>query len=451
MTTGSVLGHLARLSIPASMGMIFNTLYNLTDFWFAGRISDDALAGVSIAGSVFFLLLAVGIGIQTGASAVIAPESGRGQRDRVAFWVDQAFGLALFFSVLVTLCGWFLAEPLIRFLGAEPHVAPLSMEYIATTLWGSFTFILTFAAAGALMAIGDTRSNRNALAMGFLANLLLNPLLTFGLQLGVTGLALATVLIKGASALYLYHVLTRELGRRSVPRCQWESWLTLLRQVLPASFNMLTIIVGGFITLSLIGRFGSEHVAGYSVGLRLEQVLLLPALGLNTAVMAIAGQNLGAGQPQRVRETYIKGLQIGLAMAAVSIPVMVYLSPAMMSFFSSDPAIQATGATYLRIDAIAFYAYVVLFLSTATLQAMKRPLFPMYMGIARQLVIPVSINYWLIVHQGFPMMSIFYTIISVVVIASLVAHWYTLRQLLRLAGGKPETESDQRPTRTPLQ
>lgn len=419
------------------MGMIFNTLYNLTDFWFAGRLSDDALAGVSIASSVFVLILAIGIGMQTGASAVIAPDVGSGDREKVADWVDQAFGLAIFFSLSLPLVGWFIAEPLVLFLGAESHIAPLSMQYIATTLWGSGTFILTFAAAGALMAMGNTRSNRNALAVGFFANLILNPLLTFVLHLGVTGLALATVLIKGASAIYLYQVLCRETGRRSVPRFHLASWLTLLRQVLPASFNMLTIILGGFITLSLIGRFGSEHVAGYSVGLRLEQVLLLPALGLNTAVMAIAGQNLGAGKPHRVRETYTTALLVGLAMAAVSIPVMLYLSPVMMSFFSSDPAIQATGAAYLRIDAIAFYAYVVLFLSTATLQAMKQPMFPMYLGVARQLVIPVSINYWLIVYRGFPMMSIFYTIISVVVISSLLAHWYTRRQLLKLAD-KPQ-------------
>jgi len=206
-------------------------------------------------------------------------------------------------------------------------------------------------------------------------------------------------------------------------------WFALLRQVLPASFNMLTIILGGFITVSLIGRFGSDHVAGYAVGLRLEQVLLLPALGLNAAVMAIAGQNYGAQQYQRVLQTYQTALLIGLMMAVVSIPVMIFLSPAMMMLFTSNAAIQQTGAVYLRIDAIAFYAYVVLFMSTAILQSLKQPLFPMLLGILRQLIIPVSINYWLIVGLGYPMISIFYTIISVVVIASVVAHFYTLRQL----------------------
>ena len=432
LTEGPILNHLVRLSIPASMGMIFNTLYNLSDFWFAGLVSDEALAGVSIAGSVFFLLLALGIGIQTGASAIIAPSVGKGDSDDVANWVDHVFGLSIVLSILVSALGWWAAEPLVVFLGAEPDIAPLSMEYVSITLLGAFTFILSFAAAGALMAMGDTKSNRNALAAGFFINLALNPLLTFSLELGVTGLALATVLIKAGSAVYLYWVLCREIGRYSKPKININRWIDLLKQVLPASFNMLTIILGSFITISLIGRFGSEHVAGYAVGLRLEQVLLLPALGLNAAVMAIAGQNLGAGHHTRVQETYKTALKVGLAMAAVSIPIMVFLSPAMMDFFTDDQSIRDTGAAYLKIDAIAFYAYVVLFLSTATLQAMKQPMFPMVLGIARQLVIPASINYWLIVQMNSPMMSVFYTIISVVVVAAFVAHWYTSRQLKEL-------------------
>ncbi|MFK7856643.1 MAG: MATE family efflux transporter [Granulosicoccus sp.] len=432
LTNGPILGHLIRLSIPASMGMIFNTLYNLSDFWFAGQINDDALAGVSIAGSVFFLLLAIGIGMQTGTSAVIAPEVGKGNTDDIATWVDQVFGLSILLSIIVLIVGILIAEPMVFFLGAEEHIAPLAMEYIVITLYGAFTFILSFAAAGALMALGDTKSNRNALMIGFFVNLMLNPLLTFGLDLGVTGLALATVLIKGGSAIYLFWVLSQQLGRWSRPRLNMQKWLNLLRQVLPASFNMLTIILGGFLNVSLVGRFGSDHVAGYAVGLRLEQVLLLPALGLNTAVMAIAGQNLGAGHSSRVKLTYTTGLFLGLAMAAVSIPVMVFLSPAMMGFFTHDENIINTGAAYLRIDAIAFYAYVVLFLSTATLQAMKMPIFPMVLGIMRQLIIPVSINYVLIVFWGYPMMSIFYTIIGVVVVSSFVAHWYTMRQLRQL-------------------
>ncbi len=433
LTNGSIYRHLIRLSVPASMGMIFNTLYNLTDFWFAGLLSDDALAGVSIAGSVFFILLAIGIGMQTGTSAVIAPEVGAGRTDGVSDWVDQAFGLSLVFSIMTMLLGWFFASKLVSFLGAEAHIAPLSNEYLGITLAGTVAFVLSFVAAGALIAMGDTASNRNALMVGFFANFALNPLLTFGLNLGVKGLALATVIIKAASALYLFWVIAKKIGRWPRPNINLPKWMTMLRQILPASMTMLTIILGGFISVSFIGRFGSDHIAGYAVGLRLEQVLLLPALGLNAAVMAIAGQNFGAGHYQRVQETYIKGLKSGLIMAAVSIPIMYFLSPAMMGLFTNSEVIKNTGASYLKIDAIAFYAYVVLFLSVAVLQAIQRPLFPMLLGIARQLVVPAGINYLLIVVWGYSMLWIFYTIISVVVVSAFVSHWYTSKTLRSLS------------------
>jgi Na+-driven multidrug efflux pump len=184
--------------------------------------------------------------------------------------------------------------------------------------------------------------------------------------------------------------------------------------------------------VALIGQFGSNHVAGYTVGLRLEQLLLLPALGLNSAVMAIAGQNIGAGNSARVAETYQKSLLIGLVMALVSVPVMYFLSPLMMGFFTDADAIKSTGITYLRIDALAFYAYVVLFQSVAVLQAMRKPMFPMYLGIARQLVIPAIINYVLIVLWDYPMVSMFYTIVIVVIVSSVVSHFYTKREISRL-------------------
>ncbi len=432
LTSGSIYRHLVSLSIPAAMGMVFNTLYNLTDFWFAGLISNQALAGLSIAGSVFAILVAIGAGMQTGTTAMSASDAGRERYDEVRAWLNNAIGLAIVLSVVVLAAGWWVADDLVRFLGAEPDVEPLALEYLNVTLIGNSAFMMSSIAAGALMAMGDTHSNRNALAVGFFANFALNPLLTFGFGLGVTGLALATVIIKALSAVYLFHVLRKRLNSRSKPEFAMKRWIDLSRQVFPASFNMLTIILGGFITVSFVGRFGSEYVAGYAVGLRLEQVLLLPALGLNMAVMAIVGQNFGVGQYDRIHEAYRKSLIIGVAMAVCSIPVMVFLSPLLVSFFSDSEIIIDTGATYLRIDAIAFYAYVVLFISVATLQAIKQPIFPMVLGIARQLVLPATINYILIVQMGYPMVALFITIVSVVVVSSLLAWWYTGRQLKRL-------------------
>lgn len=433
LTEGSISQHVIRLAIPSSMGMIFNTLYNLSDFWFAGRLSGEALAGVSIASTVFFLLIAAGIGIQIGASAVIAPAIGANDMQQANRWAQEVLGLSLVLSAVVMVLGWTLAEPLTLLLGAEHDVAPYAITYIRYTVLAVPAFLIGFAAAGILMAHGDTKSNRNALAIGLLLNLILNPILMFGFGWGVAGLAIATGIIKVITAIYLLKKIgqaTQSLTPR--PQFSFTEWMPLLKQVLPASFNMLSVILGSFVTVAIIGRFGSDHVAGYSVGLRLEQLLLLPALGMNSAVMAIAGQNFGAGEFDRVRQTYYSGLKIGLLIAAVSIPIMIFLSPLLMTMFTEEDPIIATGTAYLRIDAIAFYAYVVLFLTTATLQSIKQPVFPMALSLARHLLVPVSINILLVVYFGFPMLSVFYTLISVVVLSAITSHLFTRWRLNQL-------------------
>jgi len=374
--------------------------------------------------------------MQNGTTAVIANEVGKKNMQDVPYWLNQAAGLGIVISAISLTTGYIFADDLIRFLGAEVHVAPYANRYVSIVLIGCFTFILSAVAAGTLMALGDTKSNRNAHLMGFIANFGLTPLLTFTFGLGVTGLALSTVIIKALTGVYLFFRLKQRLGNWCHPAFDFRHWKDLLRQVIPASFNMLTIILGGFITVSFIGRFGSDHVAGYAVGLRLEQVLLLPALGLFSAVMAMIGQNHGAGNSGRVIETYKKSLLIGLGMSVVSIPVMVLLSPLLISTFSSNPEIINTGSTYLRIDSIAFFSYVVLFIGVASLQAIKQPVFPMYLGIARQFVIPACLNYWLIVVMGYPMLWCFVSIVSVVLISSIICHWYTWRQLTRLQTGQ---------------
>jgi len=202
--------------------------------------------------------------------------------------------------------------------------------------------------------------------------------------------------------------------------------------VLPASFNFLTIIIGGFIIMAFIGRFGSNAVAGYSVALRIEQMLLLPALGLNAAVMALVGQNYGAQLTDRIRQTYRRSLQLGFTVSLVCIPLMIFASPYMMALFTENAEIIDVGTLYLRADAVAFFAYVVIFTCVAVLQAIKQPNFPMVVGIIRQLILPVSVNYVLIIMLGYPIPALFWSIVIIVIVSALLMVWYTQKQLKRL-------------------
>ena len=432
LTIGSIYQHLIRLAIPASMGMFFNTLYNLTDNWFAGKVSDDALVGLSISSIVFYLFIGLLAGLQNGTSVMVSTELGLKQPQQLKNIIRNCLGLGLAFSLVITVAGVLFAKDAIHWLSTNDIITGLAWEYIEVLILGNVAFSLSAVGAGALMALGDTKSNRNALVVGFFVNLGLNPLLTFGLDMGVAGLAWATLIIKFASALYLLNILCKKLGYRPLPCLNKLVSLAILRQVLPASFNFFIMIIGSLMITGFVSRFGDYAIAGYSVGLRLEQVLLLPALGLNAAVLAISGQNYGAKNYRRIAETYRKGLILSLSISLVCIPVMIFLSPLMMSFFSQQDTIIDIGTTYLRIDALAFFCYVSLFISVATLQAIKQPDFPVVMGFFRQLLLPFIVNYLLIIKFDYSIEWVFGSVASIVFISMIVTLIYTRSQLKKL-------------------
>ncbi len=432
LTEGPIRGHLIRLAIPASLGMVFNTLYNLTDNWFAGRISDQALAGLSIASTVFALFLVLAMGLQSGTSAMMAPDISRGRNKRAIEWMHNATGIAVLASLGIAGLGALGGEWLLGQLSDQAETVALAWDYTFTVLLGNLGFCLSFMAAGALMACGNTRSNRNVLIVGFVLNWLLNPLFIYTFDLGVTGLALSTVVIKLASAAWLLYVLVGEIGAWPRVQLRWRKWKHLLGQIVPASMNMLTVIVGAFIAVYFIAFFGDAAVAGYSVGIRIEQLLLLAAMGLNAAIMAVAGQSYGVKDYARVRATWQCALWLGLWVSLAAIPAMIFLSPLMLSLFTDNEEIIAMGVYYLRVDALAFYGYITLFSCVAVLQAIKQPLFPMVIGVLRQIVLPLLANGVLIVWLDFPVYAIYWSIVGIVLASALLMWLYTRRQLQQL-------------------
>jgi putative MATE family efflux protein len=429
LTQGSVYKHMIRIGIPAALGMVFNTLYNLTDNWFAGQISDVALSGLSIASIVFALFLTLGMGLQSGTSAMVAADLGSKNNKQVIEWINCSQGITWFLSAVILLLGWFFANDLLGVLSDDPEIVAVAWDYTSVILFGNVFFNLTSCFAGALIAHGNTTSYRNVLVVGFFANWLLNPLFIFVFDFGAAGLAWSTLIIKMGSSLYLWKVLMIEVGVWSKPAYNLDHWKQLLAQIMPASMNMLTIIIGGFITIYFISQFGDDPVAGYSVGIRLEQLLLMPALGLNASVMALVGQSYGAGNIERVKEIYGKSLKVALLISIVFIPTMIFLSPLMMTQFTDNPEIIAVGVYYLRADAFAFYGYMLLFCSNALLQAVKQPLFPLVIGILRQMLLPIAAFYVLIEVMGYGLYSIFWSIVTIVLASSVVALLYTKHQV----------------------
>lgn len=429
LKSGAIYPQLIQLAAPAALGMMFNTLYNLTDTWFAGQISDQALAALSIASLLFFLTISIGNGMRSGTSAMVAPDVGDDKKDEVLAWVNNAFGIGLVSAAVVFILAYSFGPMLLSYLASEQEVADLAWQYLSIILFSNVVFALNSVAAGILVGHGDTVTYRNVLMVGFFVNLGLNPLFIFVFDFGIAGLAWATIIIKIISAIYLIHVVRKTTSHWPLPAFDMSRWKKLFEQIAPASLNMIIIILGSFVMIKFVGEFGDDAVAGYSVGLRIEQVLLLPALGLNAAMLALGGQNFGVNQYQRIQEAYHKALKLGMVVAVLMIPVMLFASPLLVSSFSDTESVATVGISYMRIDAIAFFAYVVFFISVGTLQSIKQPNFPMVLGVFRQILVPVGIYYLLVMHWDFEVNSLFYALVGVVSFSAVILFLYTNRRL----------------------
>lgn len=399
LTVGPIRPHVRRMAIPAAAGMFFNTLYNLTDTFFAGRLSTDALAGLAISFPLFFAIIATGAGLGAGTTALIANALGRGDRDEAKVLAAQSLSLGFLLSLALTAIGFFAAPPLFAALGATGDYLDSAVRYIRWIFAGSAFFVGSYAVNAGLVAGGDTRTLRNVLAAGAIANVGLDPWFMYGglgvPAMGLNGIALATVVIQAAGFAYMWRVaaraglLARQPLRGFVPSRRYFG--VIAAQGAPAALNHLTIGIGIFVITSVAARFGGDVVAAYGVATRIEQVVLLPALGLTSATLAIAGQNFGARRIQRVAETWRVALWDGCgAMVAGGIFVWLF-APKLMSLFAGDEQVAVLGADYLRISVFVLWAYVFLFVTVSLLQAVRRPMYALWIGIYRQLAAPLAV------------------------------------------------------------
>lgn len=387
------------LSIPVVTGMFFQTMYNVVDTWAAGQISTEALAALSATFPVFFLIIAVAHGCQAATNALMSHALGAEDEDAAKRIGGQALIFAGWMSLLVGGLGAVFTPQLLRMLQLEGPTLALSTSYMQTLFWATPCFVLTSTLNGMLSAHGDTRPFRDVLIMGFFLNILLDLWFVFGglglAPMGFAGIARATVLLQGVSLLYVgfkahqSNILGNTGPGEWLP--VWQMQRRLMGQGFPALFNMLTIAAGIFVYTYYVAGLDNTVLAAFGTSMRIEQMALLPAVGLNTAAMTLAGHSLGAKRLDRLRETFRTCLRYGGLIYLVGGPLVAGFAPFWMSRFSDDPQVIEIGTQCLRISMLSFYAYVILFTTTSMLQGLQRPMFAIWIGLYRQLLAPILV------------------------------------------------------------
>ena len=409
---------LRKVTIPASVGSLFQTFYNLVDTWFAGKISAEAIGAIAKSFPIYFTIIAVGVGIGAATNAMIGNAIGE-KKERVAsMYIAQSLIFALVISVLVTIFGLNASNFLLGVMGSDVSGIALTREYLDIIFYGTFIVLIQISLNGTLNAQGDTKSYRNVLIFSFFLNIFLNPLFIWGYGVipafGIAGLAIATVISQLIGTIYLAYKVNnckiREYLKIAcfIPKFEYLNPLT--RQSVPVMFSMLFIGVGIFNILYFIGQFGDLATAGYGAALRVEQVFLLPVIGLNTAVLSIGGQNFGAKAYDRIRELYTKALFFGSSFMVVAGIILFFGAEFFVSLFTDNQEAVKHGAIYLKIAALIGPIYPVFFITTAVFQAVKKPLYSLYLSILRLTAFPFLSLWYVINIRGGDYEDIFYTI-----------------------------------------
>lgn len=435
-----------RIAVPASVGFFFHTMFNVVDTWFAGQIGTTAQAALSLAFPVFFIVIAVGSGVQVGTTALIGNALGARKRGEARQAARQAVLFCLALTVVLTAIGHTGAEPLFRLLGADGDYLGASLAYMLPIFSGTAFFMLIYVFNGILQAVGDTTRFRNVLMVGAVANVGLDPWFIYGgfglPAMGIAGIAYATLVVQAAGALYMgvkaYQTGLLDTDAPGDWRPRTAPLAEMTRQSIPAGFNSMTIGLGIFIITYFVSNFGRSAVAAYGVATRVEQILLMPSIGLNIATLTLSAQNYGAERLDRVREALDKALLYGAVIMGAGTLVLALGGAPLMRLFSDDPAVVAEGATFLRIAAFLLYAYVLLFVHVAMMQGLKRPMFALWMGLYRQIAAPVALFWLTTVYFDFGVTAIWWCIFAINWSGGIYSFIYARRVLARLTAAQED-------------
>ncbi len=441
LTTKSVSVLIRQIAIPASIGFFFYTMFNVVDTYFAGLISTEALAALSLSFPVFFIIIALGSGLSTGATAVIGTALGAGNKQQARLFAIQGITFGIIVGIILTFVGVFAAPFLFSVLGAADDYLLYCLSYMNTIFLGTMFFMLVFMFNSILNALGDTRSHRNFLVAGFFLNIILNPWFIYGGMgippLQIVGIGLATVLIQLFGCVYLgFRVVKSGLISNKYSSDIWpelEPFKEIARQGFPASLNMITVGLGIFVITYFISKFGKQAVAAYGIATRVEQIALLPTIGLNIATLTIVAQNSGARLFYRIKETLNTALRYGGILMTIGTIVVFIFARHLMLFFTNDLDVIEIGTTYLRISAFVLYAYVILYVNIAALQGIRKPSYAVWIGLFRQIVAPIIIFYMLVEILGVGLTGIWWGILSITWLAAAITVIYARWKLKRLS------------------
>ncbi len=359
MTEGTIWKVLVRFALPLFLGALFQQLYNAVDAWVVGNFDGkNALAAVSSAGSLCFLLIGFFHGTFTGASVIISRYYGAQDMEKVDKAAHTAVIFALMLGSVLSIIGVLFTPTILRWMGTPANVMPNSVAYFRIWCSGMLGLVLYNTATGIFQALGDSRHPLYYLMASAGLNLVLDLLFVAVLKMGVSGAALATIIGQSISAVLAFgHLMSGKfLIKLSFKKLRpdWSIFKNIFRLGIPSGVQNSVIAIANVVVQSNINAFGDSAMAGCGSYSKVEGFVFLPITSLTMAMTTFVSQNLGAGNRDRVRRGAKVGTLMTVCLAELVGFLVLALAPFLISIFNQEPEVVAYGVRQIRVEALFF-------------------------------------------------------------------------------------------------
>ncbi|MDB5988349.1 MAG: hypothetical protein JWR16_3402 [Nevskia sp.] len=415
MTQGAIRGHVLRMTLFMLVGMFTQTLYALVDLYWVSRLGKEAIAAVSVATNLMFLVLAVSQTLSVGAVALVSQAFGRKDEVAVQRLFNQAQCLSIVAGAAYLLGTFALKNAYVSGLASDAATAALAGSFLNWFIPSQALLFVMTGLASALRGVGNMKPGLQAQVGSVLLNMVLAPFLIFGWlthhPFGVAGAAMASFFATLAAVIGLALYLARKSTYLRVDFSQWRPdwalWRRMLGIGLPsgAEFLLMSVILG--VIYVVIRPFGAQAQAGLGIGMRIMQGGFMPAVALSFAVAAVAGQNYGARSFARVRQTFVEGAKLNVGFMLLFTLICQLVGAAMVRGFSKEAGVIEVGADYLHFISFNYVASGLIFVAAGMFQGLGNTMPSLIASVSRlaTFVLPVL---WLSQQAGFKLHQVWW-------------------------------------------
>lgn len=403
LTTGPVGRQMVGMTVPVLFGILMMMLQAFVDAYFIGRVGDTELAALSFAFPILMIVSSVAIGLGAGTSSVVARAIGANDQPRAKRLATDSLVLSFFITVVVCVVGFLTIEPLFRLLGAPETMLPLIAGYMQILYVGVPFVVVGMVGMSSMRATGDTRLPSMLMVLAAIINVILDPILIFGLgpvpEMGLNGAAMAALIARGGIFVGMLYFLRVRFDMLSFRRAKFDelkrSWGDILHVGIPAAATNAIIPIATAVITAMLARYGPEAVAGFGVASRIEALMLVMFYALSATIGPFVGQNLSAGKPERIFRALKLSTGFCLGAGLLIAMVLAAMSEILPALFSDNPAVTDVTTLFLLVAPIGYGTYGMVMVMNASFNGMGKPMPAVFISVARMAVIYVPLAFLL--------------------------------------------------------